>query len=137
MLDNSFRNPEKINENETLTKLRWLLKLHEMETSQLIHFHRLERMKQADGQNVDFGSMAVRVIFIEDVLHIEILNARDLKRMDPSGSTQEKFKIKKKSIDPYVKVQLLPTHHFPEVTIQKSKVHKNTLFPLIEEKFTL
>jgi hypothetical protein len=98
-----------------------------MDTGDLIHQYRLDRLKQTveSGKDVGLGSLSVRVIFIDDALNIDILTARNLKAMDTNGSA-----------DPYVKVQLLPTHHFPDAAILKSKVHKRTLFPLFEESFT-
>ncbi|EFX82091.1 hypothetical protein DAPPUDRAFT_316637 [Daphnia pulex] len=130
IIENCFHNPDADadeEEDETLTKIRWLLKLHGMDTGDLIHQYRLDRLKQTteSGQDVGLGSLSVRVIFIDDALNIDILNARNLKPMDANGSA-----------DPYVKVQLLPTQHFPDAAILKSKVHKRTLFPLFEESFT-
>ena len=72
------------------------------------------------------GCVTVRASFNADQLTIDILNCRNLKAMDSSGAA-----------DPYVKVQLLPSHHFPDAAVMKTKVHKNTLFPLLDETFTL
>lgn len=125
IVENCFQNPdqEESSEDEILIKIRWLLKIHGMDTSDLIHLYRLDRMKQTD--DMGLGSLAVRAVFIDDALNIDVLNARHLKPMDSDGTA-----------DPYVKVQLLPSHHFPDAAVLKSKVHKNTLFPLFEESFT-
>uniref|UniRef100_A0A0N8EGD3 Unc-13 D n=1 Tax=Daphnia magna TaxID=35525 RepID=A0A0N8EGD3_9CRUS len=129
IVENCFQNPdaEEEIEDEALVKIRWLLKLHGMDTGDLIHQYRLDRLKQTldSGKDAGIGSLSVRVIFIDDALNIDILNARNLKPMDVNGSA-----------DPYVKVQLLPTTTFPDAAILKSKVLKNTLFPLFEESFT-
>ena len=109
-----------------LTKIRWLLKLHGSETAELVHLYRLERIRQQDGvtDSSRFGSLTVRAAFVDDQLTIEVLNGRNLKPMDSSGSS-----------DPYVKIQLLPASQFPDAAELKTKVHKNTLFPLFDETF--
>ena len=111
--------------DELLDGIRRLLKLHGADTTELIHLYRLERMtlKSTDSS---LGSVTVRASFNADQLVIDILNGRNLKAMDSSGSA-----------DPYVKIQLLPAHNFPDATVMKTKVHKNTLFPLFDETFTL
>ncbi len=96
-----------------------------METSDLIHQYRLERIKAIDSQDIGLGSMTVRAVFVDDALNINVLNARNLIAMDSDGSA-----------DPYFKVRLLPTHHFPDAAVLKSKVHKSTLYPLFDENFT-
>jgi hypothetical protein len=114
-------------ENETLTKIRWLLKLHGTDTGDLIRLYQLDRLKQTfeSSKDVGLGSISVRAIFIEDTLKINVLNARNLKAMNAHGSA-----------DPYIKVKLLPIQHFPDPAKLKSKVHKHTLFPLFEKSFT-
>ena len=115
-------------DDELLDNIRRLLKLHGADSAELIHLYRLERMALAKAAAVDagLGSITVRASFTGDQLTLDILNGRNLKAMDSSGSA-----------DPYVKVQLLPIHHFPDATVLKTKVHKNTLFPLFDETFTL
>ena len=125
IVDNCLRDPDAETEDEILTKIRWLLKIHGMDTSDLIHHYRLERMKLADSQDVGLGSMTVRAVFVDDALNINVLTARNLIPMDSNGTA-----------DPYFKVRLLPTHHFPDAAVLKSKVHKSTLFPLFDENFT-
>lgn len=145
ILGNCFQNldagQDEAIEDEILIKIRCLLKLHGMDTADLIHLYRLERMKQMEGiKNVGLSSLTVRVIFIGNTLTIDILNARNLTRMNTSGLDNRKMTKKEekninKSINSYVKVQLLPSHHFPDGVIKRSKVHKNNLFPLFEESF--
>ena len=125
IMDSYFRDPDAETEDEISTKIHWLLKFHGMETSDLIHQYRLERMNLADSEDVGFGSMAVRAVFVEDTLKVDVLNARNLIPMDSDGTS-----------DPYFKVRLLPTHRFPDAAVFKSKVHKSTLYPLFDEHFT-
>ena len=112
--------------DELVDNIRRLLKLHGADSAELIHLYRLERMAVSKATDAGLGSISVRASFSGDQLTIDILNGRNLKAMDSSGSA-----------DPYVKVQLLPSHHFPDAAVLKTKVHKNTLFPLFDETFTL
>jgi len=113
--------------DELVDNIRRLLKLHGADSAELIHLYRLERMAaMSKATNDALGSITVRASFSGHQLTLDILNGRNLKAMDSSGSA-----------DPYVKVQLLPSHHFPDATVLKTKVHKNTLFPLFDETFTL
>lgn len=124
IVDNSFQHDD-TEEDDILTKIHLLLTLHGMDTSELIHLYRLERMAQLCNTDSSLGQLTVRAIFVDDALNIDVLNARNLKSTDSDGKA-----------DPYVKVQILPIHHFPDAAILKSKVHKNTLFPLFDESFT-
>lgn len=127
MIDKSFYLPDVNKENaneELLDKIRSLLKLHGADTTELIHQYRLERIKEAE-KDEGLGSITVQAVFTDDILNIEVLNARNLNGLHKGGSA-----------DPYVKIQLLPSHNFPDAAIIKTKVQKNTLFPLFDESFT-
>ena len=125
IVDSCFRDPDAETEDETLTKIRWLLKLHGMDSSDLIHQYRLERIQLTSSQEVGLGSMTVRAVFVNDSLNINVLNARNLIPMDYDGTS-----------DPYFKARLQPTQRFPDAVVFKSKVHKCTLYPLFDENFT-
>jgi len=114
---------EKISD-EMLPKIQSLLKLHGSASHQLIHNYQLERMKTS-AEDCGLGSVTVRALFVNESLTLDILNARNLKPTDSGASA-----------DPYLKVQLMPSDKFPDSTGLKSKVHKNTLFPLFEETFS-
>lgn len=127
VIDHCFRLPDSEDEDvddDVLAKIRWLLRLHGADTSELIHLYRLERMAESE-RDRGLGSLTVRAVFVDDNLNIDVLNARNLRRMDATGSA-----------DPYVKLQLLPSHHFPDAVVLKTKVQKNTLFPLFDDSFT-
>ena len=108
-------------QDESLAKVVRLLRLHGTDSGYLMRLYHLERKTGAgDG----LGTLAVRALFVDETLTLEILNGRNLKKMDVGGSA-----------DPYVKVQLLVPDTFPPT--QKTKVQKNTLLPLFDETFTL
>ena len=96
-----------------------------MDSSDLIHQYRLERIQLTSSQEVGLGSMTVRAVFVNDSLNINVLNARNLIPMDYDGTS-----------DPYFKARLQPTQRFPDAVVFKSKVHKCTLYPLFDENFT-
>ena len=85
---------------------------------------RLYHLERKTGAGDGLGTLAVRALFVDETLTLEILHGRNLKKMDVGGSA-----------DPYVKVQLLVPDTLPPT--QKTKVQKNTLLPLFDETFTL
>jgi len=71
---------------EVLEKIEHLLKLHGLETADLIHRHyqeRIEEQKQMD--EAVYGLVTVKAHFIDNSLNIQILNARNLRCMDSNG----------------------------------------------------
>lgn len=84
----SFRQDSKDNsfESETLKRVEYLLKLHGMETRELIHQFHLERwQEQQTVTEPKMGMLTVRAQFIDDNLKIEIMNARNLTPTDSNG----------------------------------------------------
>ncbi|KAK3709664.1 hypothetical protein QZH41_010991, partial [Actinostola sp. cb2023] len=82
-----------------------------------------ERQKEAPDK---YGAMTIRAFYdiSNNKVHVEVLNARNLPALDTNGLS-----------DPYVVLRLQPSHLFGRVE-HKSKVVKNTLFPLFDEKFS-
>ncbi|PNF14104.1 unc-13-like protein 4B [Cryptotermes secundus] len=110
-----------------LEQMEHLLQLYGMETWELIHQYHLERREeQMAMEAATHGLLTVRMQFVEDLLRIEVLNARNLHPMDTNGSC-----------DPYVKIHLLPEEKFTTITKPRTKTHKKTMFPLYDEYFTL
>lgn len=69
-----------------MANIKRILTLYGMETPELIHQYHLERLneqnqieKSADGQ------MAISLQWDNDKLHIEILNAQNIRAMDSNG----------------------------------------------------
>lgn len=73
--------------SETIQKLEALLHLHTLDTTDLIHEYYLERLcGQKEMQEATEGILTVKLIFINDVLKVDILNANNIKAMDTNGT---------------------------------------------------
>ncbi|RVE50828.1 hypothetical protein evm_004577 [Chilo suppressalis] len=124
----SFRQESKeAYSSDTLKRVEYLLKLHGMETRELIHQYYLERwQEQQTIQDPKHGILTVRAQFIDDNLKIEVMNARNLMPTDSNGLC-----------DSYVRVQLLPEDTFANVVKPKTQTHNKNLFPLYDEMFII
>nr|CAD7408512.1 unnamed protein product [Timema cristinae] len=72
--------------NEVLQKMEHLLLVHGLETSELIHQYFKERlMAQRDLETPSLGILTIRLQFVEDILRVEIMNARNIRPMDSNG----------------------------------------------------
>nr|CAD7447691.1 unnamed protein product [Timema bartmani] len=72
--------------NEVLQKMEHLLLVHGLETSELIHQYSKERlMAQKDPETPSLGILTIRLQFVEDILRVEIMNARNIRPMDSNG----------------------------------------------------
>lgn len=100
-------------------------------------------------QNADEGVLTVKLIFINDTLKLEILNAHCIRSMDSNGRNvlntnlillNQYFKIITYFTgfsDPFVKVRLVPQNKFQNVIKPKTAVQKKTLSPLFDECFKM
>ncbi|XP_020290678.1 protein unc-13 homolog 4B isoform X2 [Pseudomyrmex gracilis] len=112
---------------QVLEKIERLLKLHGLETAELIHRYHQERLEQQEEiENPVYGLITVKAHFIDNSLNIQILNARNLHCMDNNGKC-----------DSYVKIRLLPEEKFADIKAPKTHVQKETLFPLFDETFNI
>ncbi|XP_065220608.1 protein unc-13 homolog 4B-like isoform X2 [Planococcus citri] len=112
--------------NDILGKVERILTIYGMETPELIHQYYMERLdEQTKLEKSEDGMMTVQLQLDQDKLIVDVLNASNLRSMDSNGSS-----------DPFVSIRLIPKHKFPTHKY-KTKVHKKTLFPLFEEKFTI
>ncbi|CAG2056866.1 unnamed protein product [Timema podura] len=67
-----------------------LLLVHGLETSELIHQYSKERlMAQKDPETPSLGILTIRLQFVEDILRVEIMNARNIRPMDSNASTHK------------------------------------------------
>ncbi|XP_041980361.1 protein unc-13 homolog 4B isoform X3 [Aricia agestis] len=124
----SFRQDGKeVYTSETLKRVEYLLKLHGMETRELIHQYHLERWQEQQAiSEPKMGMLTVRAQFIEDHLKIEIMNARNLVATDSNGLC-----------DSYVRVGLQPEDAFANIEKPKTQTHNKNLFPLYDEMFLI
>jgi hypothetical protein len=77
-----------------LKKVDHMLLLHEMETRGLIHQYYLERKEEQKAMEVArFGLLTVRIQFAENVLRIEILNARNLQPLKGKSEKSMTYSI--------------------------------------------
>ncbi|XP_076230684.1 C2 and C2B_Munc13-like domain-containing protein staccato isoform X1 [Nomia melanderi] len=139
---------------QVLEKIEHLLELHGLETSALIHRYHQERIKeQNELEESDYGQITVKAQFVDNLLNIQILNARKLRPVDSNGdfigkvstlkrkfhtvSKQRLKEWKTSSCDSYVKVRLLPEEKFSDLKLPKTHVQKENLFPLFDEIFNI
>ncbi|XP_034829314.1 protein unc-13 homolog 4B isoform X2 [Maniola hyperantus] len=124
----SFRQDNKdIYTSDTLKRVEYLLKLHGLETRELIHQYHLERWQEQQSiTEPKMGLLTVRAQFIEDSLKLEIMNARNLTPTDSNGLC-----------DSYVRAALLPEDAFANVDKPKTQTHSKNLFPLYDEMFLI
>ncbi|XP_046996119.1 protein unc-13 homolog 4B-like [Schistocerca americana] len=96
-------------------------------SSECIHRYHLERMSQQNSLT-STGLVAVKMWFLNNVLNVEILNARDI-ILPPKKSNA--------NCNAYIKMQLLPTEKYKSVGKMKTKVQRNTLYPIFDETFNV
>lgn len=71
---------------QVLEKIECLLKLHGLETAELIHRYHEERVKeQKEMEEPTYGLVSVKAYFVDNSLNIQILNARNLHCTDSNG----------------------------------------------------
>ncbi|XP_014272983.1 protein unc-13 homolog 4B isoform X1 [Halyomorpha halys] len=122
-----FKQSENLKNNESYITIRKLLRFHGMETDELIQSYYLERLKeQKMMKEPTMGMLTIRAQFVNYMLRIEVLNARNLIPHDKNGLC-----------DPYVKIHLLPKEKFADVIKPKTKTQRRNLFPLFDDTFTL
>lgn len=72
--------------SDTLKRVEYLLKIHGMETRELIHQYYLERWQEQKAiTEPKMGVLTVRAQFIDDNLKVEVMNARNLMPTDSNG----------------------------------------------------
>ncbi|XP_055524465.1 protein unc-13 homolog 4B isoform X3 [Wyeomyia smithii] len=125
----STENPETetSSDKETLAHIERLLTLHGYETTDLIHQYYLDRLKEQEEETSEScGMLTVQCFFKENVLELEIMNARNLKPMDTNGSC-----------DSFVRVHFVPEERFVGIIKPRTHTVTKTLFPLFDEKFVI
>lgn len=80
---------------KVLEKIEGLLKLHGLETAELVHRYYEERVEtQKEMDEAVYGMLTVRAQFTgNNCLNVQILNARNLMPMDSNGEFEFFFKL--------------------------------------------
>lgn len=83
----SFKNPDECSNCDTLKRTEQLLKVHGLETCDLVHQVHLDLHKQFKNMKEEspYGELTVRAKFEDSTLKIEVINARNLIAMDSNG----------------------------------------------------
>lgn len=77
---------------QVLEKIENLLKLHGLETAELVHSYHQDRLKEQKEMNESiYGLISVKAYFVDNLLNIQILNARNLRCMDSNGEQNRIF----------------------------------------------
>ncbi|GFT35584.1 protein unc-13 homolog D [Nephila pilipes] len=114
-------------QNAPYQDLFHMLKLQKSETLHLIELYTLQRLEEQQKLvKPTYGILTIKAAYnpSAESLYIDILNARELLPLDPTGFS-----------DPFVIIELVPRHFFPNCVKQRTKVQKKTLFPLFDEAF--
>ncbi|CAG7709965.1 unnamed protein product [Allacma fusca] len=115
--------------NTDFQEVEALTKIHGASTADLMLMYANERLQQQRAMNteiVEHGVLTFRTAYCEEneILHVEILNCRDLKSCDSDGFN-----------DPYVKLHMIPRERYPNIK-KKTPAERKTLFPLFDKTFT-
>jgi len=132
ILKQIFKYSEELSDDAVLIKkierIDYLLECYGLNTSRLIHQYYKDRYDMQQEINKTpfnpYGILTVFCHFIDNILRIEILNARNLIPIGPN-----------KKCDSFVKVHIIPEKYFPTCQNFKTKVQQNTHFPLYDEVF--
>ncbi|XP_076324975.1 BAI1-associated protein 3-like isoform X2 [Tachypleus tridentatus] len=117
----------KVLHNPAYQDLEKLLTLHKDETNHLIQQYINQRLEEQQRfLEKEYGYLSVKAVFNpgSDSLCIDVMNARDLRPLDPNGFS-----------DPFVIIELVPRHLFPDCPRQMTKIQKKTLHPIFDESF--
>lgn len=115
---------------EKTREIMELLEQHEVNTSKLIHQYFRERyhMQTQVGKSPfnPYGVLSIKCYFINNVLKLEVLNAKNLV---PLGGSRKP--------DSFVKISFVPALEFPDFQQLKTKTESETHFPLYDEYYEL
>ncbi|XP_078611794.1 BAI1-associated protein 3-like isoform X12 [Branchiostoma floridae x Branchiostoma japonicum] len=114
-------------QTEDYKYLRETLTLQKATTDELIEQFFLEKLQEQRVETVaNYGTLSVKVYYdnSDSSLHVEVMSGKDLPALDTNGYS-----------DPFVLIELCPSHHFPSSAIEKTSIKKKTLNPLFDETF--
>lgn len=131
LLESVFANlNDEDNYKEKIKQVDYLLERYELNTSKLIHYYFKDRyqMQQQISKSPfnPFGVLSVQCFFVNNILKLEILNAKNLV---PLGT--------RRKCDSFVKLSIVPAEMFPGIQKCRTRVEADTHFPLYDELFEL
>ncbi|GIY76723.1 protein unc-13 homolog D [Caerostris extrusa] len=103
-------------QNAPYQDLFHMLKLQKSETLHLIELYILQRLEEQQKlSKPTYGILTIKASYnsAAESLYIDILNARELLPLDPTGFS-----------DPFVIIELVPRHFFPNCVKQRTKVRR-------------
>lgn len=102
------------------------LLLCQLSSEELIEEYYAEKIQEGAEGEANYGHLTLRMFYdlMNQNLHVELLNGRNLPPLDSNGFC-----------DPYVKLVLSPRHLFPKTPFERTEIQKKTLFPLFDAKF--
>lgn len=85
-MDQKATKEENIHLHDILSKVERILTIYGMETPGLIHQYHLQRLKEQEQiEKSEDGMIGVTLQLDNDKLHVEILNAQNIRPMDSNG----------------------------------------------------
>ncbi|KAG8198253.1 hypothetical protein JTE90_021510 [Oedothorax gibbosus] len=103
------------------------VRIQQSDTLPLIEYYHSSRIdEQFNSREAPLGYLTVKASYNpkKATLFVEVMDARGLLPCDPNGLS-----------DPFVIMQLVPKHLFPNSPIQKTSIHMKTLNPIFMETF--
>ncbi|CAL1264883.1 unnamed protein product [Larinioides sclopetarius] len=103
------------------------IRIHQSDTFPLIEYYFFSRAEeQFNSREAPLGYLTVRPHYDgkRNTVFVEVMNAKGLLPCDPNGLS-----------DPFVILQLVPRHLFPNTPVHKTTIHMKTLNPIFMESF--
>jgi len=112
--------------NEHYMGVTKVIHLNKLKSEQLIEKFYMERCEEQEELEASkLGVLTFKAFYSNQRLNVYVMNCKNLLPMDTTGYS-----------DPYVTLELVPKHLFPKLKPVKTRVEKNTLFPLFDESFS-
>ncbi|THD28058.1 hypothetical protein D915_001132 [Fasciola hepatica] len=113
-------------DDQNFKDVHYLIQLYISSTPELIELYLLEKIREQESVvSTPFGTLKVNVVWQNNKLLVDVISASGLTPLDSNGLS-----------DPFVIVDLLPTHIFGTSSKQaRTRVIKNNLDPVFNERF--
>ncbi|XP_063694738.1 BAI1-associated protein 3-like isoform X2 [Bolinopsis microptera] len=120
---------EKLIAEPAFTQVLDTIDLQKMDTTELIIRHYKEQSEERGERSTGAGVIDLKLSLKERrdgkaILFAKLLGARELIALDTNGKS-----------DPFIQLQVVPHHLFPDCELKQSTVKKSTLEPIYNEMF--